>query len=157
MCAPQFRTGRPADDGIRWPEAAADKARLLRGQALRALAALESLGSAFAAAAAARAPDGAAGAARGGAGDQGPPAQRQPDARAAAGGGNGMEPGAGQAAAPGPPPAAAAAAGGEGPGVQAQLRADVLAAAGHLGDALRGLLYVVLLASQDRALIYDQS
>lgn len=94
---------------------------------------------------------------RRGADDQGPSAQRQPDARAAAGGGNGTEPGAGQGAAPEAPPAAAAAAGGGGPGAQAQLRADVLAAAGHLGDALRGLLYVVLLASQDRALIYGQS
>ncbi|KAK9836180.1 hypothetical protein WJX81_007220 [Elliptochloris bilobata] len=86
-----FRTGRPADDGIRWPVRAHDKAQLLRGQALRALAALESLGSAFAAAAAA----------------------------------------------------------------QAELQADVRAAAAHLGDALRGLLYVVLLASQERALVYS--
>ena len=156
---PQFRTGRPADDGICWPVAADDKAKLLRGQALRALAALEALGSAFAAAVAARTSEAAHAAARGGAGDHGHCAQRQPDAHAAAGGGRGPERGAGQAAAPEARPAASAAAGRGGPDVQAQLLLSdaVRAAAGHLGDALRGLLYVVLLASQDWALVYGQS
>lgn len=40
---------------------------------------------------------------------------------------------------------------GDGPAVQAGLQADVRAAAAHLGDALRGLLYVVLLSSQEPA------
>lgn len=43
---------------------------------------------------------------------------------------------------------------GDGPAVQAGLQADVRAAAAHLGDALRGLLYVVLLSSQDRSKVY---
>ncbi len=43
---------------------------------------------------------------------------------------------------------------GDGPAVQAGLQADVRAAAAHLGDALRGLLYVVLLSSQERGKVY---
>lgn len=131
-----FRTGRPADDGILWPDASKAKAALLRSQAQRMLAALESLGSAYAAAAAARTQTGAsalAGAPAGDAGGIGTPGGADVDKNVPAGGGAG---------------------GGDGPAAQAGLQADARAAAAHLGDALRGLLYVVLLSSQDHGKVY---
>ncbi len=124
----QFRERRPADDGIRWPRAPGAKAALLRGQAGRMLAALESLGGAFAAAAAA--------------------AARQAERERA--GAAGAAPVAGAAAGDG-------GAGGDGAAARAALGEDGRAAAARLGDALRALLPVALLASQDWDAVYGQA
>jgi len=127
----QFRERRPADDGIRWPPAPGAKAALLRGQAGRMLAALESLGGAFAAAAAAAARQ----------------AERE---RAGAAGAAGAAPAAGAAAGDG-------GAGGGGAAARAALGEDGRAAAARLGDALRALLPMALLASQDWGAVYGQA
>jgi hypothetical protein len=126
------RYGKPLDDGFDWPADSEAAARLLQGQAVRMVEDLGAVGAAFAAplqevaAAVAGAGAGTAGAA---------------GAAAADGGGAG---GGEEAGAAGPTPAARAA------NLAAQLGGERDQAAARVRDALRELLFVLVVVALHR-------